>query len=148
MTFYITVALDCAFRTRKNPAAMNKLLIAAPIAFATLLTACGEPTTIVSNGPADVTKAELAKAPPVKLPPALLDTKTYRCQPGNAVFYVDWFNDNTSAAIKTKKDGSPTALTAPAVGQPFVGGGYTVTGNATATSVKIDGPAGKLTCSG
>jgi len=124
---------------------MNKLLLAAPLALATLLAACGQPETVVANGPADPTKDEIAKAPPVKLPPALLDSKTYRCQPGNAVFYVDWFNDNT-ASLKTKKDGTGTALAAPAAGQPLTGGGYTVTGSATAASVGIDGPAGKLTC--
>lgn len=125
---------------------MIKLSLAAPLAAALLLAACGEPTTIVSNGPADVTKAEIAAAPPVKLPPALLDTKTYRCQPGNAVLYVDWFNDNTSANLKTKKDGTPTALTAPAAGQAFAGGGYTITGSATSTGIEVTGPKGKLSC--
>jgi hypothetical protein len=126
---------------------MIKLSLAAPLAAALLLAACGEPTTIVSNGPADPTKADIAAAPPVKLPPALLDTKTYRCQPGNAVLYVDWFNDNTSANLKTKKDGTPTALTAPASGQPFAGGGYTVTGSATSSGIEVNGPKGKLSCS-
>lgn len=126
---------------------MNKLLLAAPLGLAVLLAACGEPTTIVANGPADPTKDQLDSAPPVKLPPALLDSKTYRCQPGNALFYVDWFNDNTSANLKVaKKDATPIPVTAPAAGQPFVGGGYTITGKPAATSVTIEGPSGKLTC--
>ena len=126
---------------------MIKLSPAAPLAAALLLAGCGGPTTIVSNGPADPTKADIEKAPPVKLPPALLDSKTYRCQPGNAVLYVDWFNDNTSANIKTKKDGTPTALTASAGGQPFTGGGYTVVGSATSSGIEVTGPKGKLSCS-
>lgn len=122
----------------------TRLPAAAVLVF--LLAGCGPPTTITSNGPADVTANEIAKAPPVKLPPALLDSKTYRCQPGNSVFYVDWFNDNTTATLRTKKDGDPIPLTAPTGGQPFVGGGYTVTGSATSTGVEIKGPAGKLNC--
>ena len=127
---------------------MHKLALTAPIALATLLVGCGPPTTITSNGPADVTATEIAKAPPVKLPPALLDSKTYRCQPGNTVYYVDWFNDNMTATLKTKKDGDPIPLSAPVGGQPYVGGGYTVTGSATATGIEIKGPTGKLACTG
>jgi hypothetical protein len=141
-------ALDALFRTRKRHKSMNKLLLAAPLSLAVLLAACGEPAPIVANGPADPTQADVANAPPVKLPPALLDSKTYRCQPGNALFYVDWFNDNTSANLKTKKDAAPIAVTAPAAGQPFVGGGYTITGAPAGASVTIDGPSGKLTCTG
>lgn len=122
---------------------MNKLILAAPLALATLLAACGQPETIVSNGPADPTKAEIAAAPPVKLPPAVLASKTYRCQPGNAVLYVDWFNDNT-ATLKPKKDADPIAL----AGTPLAGGGYTVEGSATAATVSITGPSGKLSCAG
>lgn len=125
---------------------MHKLISGAPLALAALLASCGPPTTITSNGPADVTANEIAAAPPVKLPPALLASKTYRCQPGNSVLYVDWFNDNTTASLKTKKDGTATALTAPAGGEPFTGGGYTVTGSATSTGVEIAGPSGKLSC--
>lgn len=125
---------------------MNKLALTAPLALATVLASCGPPTTITSNGPTDVTASEIAKAPPVKLPPALLASKTYRCQPGNSVYYVDWFNDSMTATLKTKKDGTAVALAAPAGGQPYVGGGYTLTGTATATGVEIKGPAGKLAC--
>lgn len=125
---------------------MNKLAFSAPLALAALLAACGQPTTITSNGPTDVTAGEIAKAPPVKLPPALLASKTYRCQPGNTVYYVDWFNDGMTATLKTKKDGSPIALAAPKDGEPYLGGGYILTGTATATGVEIKAPAGKLAC--
>ena len=118
-------------------------LTAAALSVTVLLAACGQPTTITAGAPNDPTANEVAAAPPVKLPPAMLASKTYRCQPGNAVLYINWFNDNTSAAIKQKKDDTPVALTAPAKGEPFVGGGYTVKGSADASKVTVTAPGGK-----
>ncbi|WP_174273504.1 hypothetical protein [Sphingomonas bacterium] len=123
-------------------------LTAAALSIATLLAGCGEPTTITAGAPNDPTATAVAAAPPVKLPPAMLASKTYRCQPGNAVLYIDWFNDNTSANIKKKKEDAPTALAAPAAGAPFAGGGYVVKGSATDASVSVTAPGGAAqTCS-
>lgn len=122
---------------------MKRTLTAAALSATVLLAACGEPTTITAGAPNDPTANEVASAPPVKLPPAMLASKTYRCQPGNEVLYISWFNDNTTANVKKKKDDTPVALTAPAAGQPFAGGGYVVKGSAEAAKVNVTPPGGK-----
>ena len=53
------------------------LLRAAPVAAFALLAAC-QPTTVTGGGDNDPTANEIATAPPVKLPPAMLASKTYR----------------------------------------------------------------------
>lgn len=120
----------------------NTLLRATPLAAFALLAACNtQPTTITSGGPNDPTANEIAAAPPVKLPPALLATKQYRCK-DNSVVFVDWFNDQMSANFKTKKDGAPIHLTAEVAGQPYSGEGYQLTGTATAKSITFKKPGG------
>ncbi|WP_420140520.1 hypothetical protein [Sphingomonas sp.] len=121
---------------------MNKLLISAPALSAILLlAACNtqpETVTAASNDP-DANAA--AAAPPVKLPPAMLASKTYRCK-DNSLLYVDWFNDGTTANIRADKGGTPTPLTASAAGEPFSGGGYTVVGTPDAKTATITKPGG------
>lgn len=126
---------------------IKQTLTAAALSATALLASCGPPTTITAGAPNDPTADKIAAAPKVTLPPAMLASKTYRCQPGNEVLYVNWFNDNTTANIKKKKDDTPVALTAPAKGQPFSGGGYVVKGSADTAKVTITPPGGKdLTC--
>lgn len=115
---------------------------AALIAPLALLAGCNsKPTTITGGGPADPTASQIAAAPPVKLPPALLATKSYRCK-DNSLIYIDWFNDQMTANLKTKKDGTPVHLTAEAAGQPYSGEGYQLTGTATGPSVTFKNPSG------
>jgi hypothetical protein len=118
---------------------LQKILGATPLAALLLLAACDtKPTTIVAGGgPVDPDAEKLKNAPPVKLPPAILANKSYRCK-DNSLIYVDWFNDNQSANLHLKEKGAnPIVLAAPSVGAPFVGGDYTLTGNATAKSVNL-----------
>jgi hypothetical protein len=116
---------------------MNIAFRAIPLSALVLLAACdSKPTTIVGAGPVDVDAEKIKAAPPVKLPPAMLATKQYRCK-DNKVVFVDWFNDGTSANFKSKKDATPVALTAPASGQPYVGGDVTVTGTVDAKSITV-----------
>ncbi len=118
-------------------------LRAVPLVAVLALAACNnKPTTIVAGGPADPTASQIAAAPPVKLPPALLATKSYRCK-DNSLVYIDWFNDNTTASLHLKKkDATATHLTAQAAGQPFSGEGYELTGTPTSASVTYKAPGG------
>jgi len=120
------------------------LLRAAPIAAFALLAAC-QPTTVTAGADNDPTANEIAAAPPVKLPPAVLSSKQYRCK-DNTLVFVDFFNDSTTANLKTKKDGQPIALTAPEAGKSYVGGGYEVTGKAGDKSITVKGPNGSQSC--
>ena len=115
-----------------------KTLRAAPLAALFLLAACdSHPTTIVAGGPADPDADKIKAAKPVKLPPAILANKSYRCK-DNSLIYIDWFNDNQTANLHLKeKTGNPIPLAAPSVGAPFVGGDYTLTGDANSKSVNL-----------
>ncbi|UAK24932.1 hypothetical protein [Sphingomonas nostoxanthinifaciens] len=126
----------------------NVLLRAVPLAALALLSACdSKPTTITGAGPVDTTANEIAAAPPVKLPPAVLASKQYRCK-DNSLAFVDFMNDGTSANYRTKKEGTPTALTAPAAGQPYAGGDVTVTGQATDKSITLKAGGKSQECDG
>ena len=121
---------------------MNIALRALPLSALVLLAGCdNKPTTIVGGGPVDTTANQIAAAPPVKLPPALLATKSYRCK-DNTLVYVDWFNDQLTANLKLEKAGDPIHLTAEVAGQPFSGGGYQLTGTPTSASISFKKPGG------
>ena len=80
----------------------------------------------------------------MELPPAVAATVTFRCQPGNALRFVDFFQGDKLANLRIAKDATPIQLKADEAGKPYVGGGYTLTGNA--KSATIEGADGKLTC--
>jgi hypothetical protein len=122
---------------------MQKIVPAAlaPLALSLLLAACGQPETITAGNIADPDAEKIKAAPPVKLPPAMLASTTYRCK-DNSVVSIDWFNDGTTANIRPKKVGEPVALTAPAPGQPYVGSDYELTGTADAKSITVKKPGG------
>ncbi len=118
---------------------MNQFFLRAmPLAALALLAACdSKPTTIVAGGPSDPDAAKIKAAPPVKLPPAMLASKSYRCK-DNSLIYIDWFNDNETANLRLKeKTASPTNLTAPSAGAPYTGGGYELTGTADAKTITL-----------
>ena len=100
------------------------ILRSAPFAALILLAACdSQPTTIVAGGPADPDADKIKAAKPVKLPPAVLANKSYRCK-DNSLVYIDWFNDNQTANLHVKdKAATPVNLSSPTPGGPFSGGG-------------------------
>lgn len=114
------------------------ILRATPLAALFLLAACdSQPTTIVAGGPADPDADKIKSAPPIKMPPAMLASKSYRCK-DNSLVYIDWFNDNQTANLHLKdKSATPIVLNAPKAGDPYVGDAYTLTGTATAKSVTL-----------
>lgn len=112
---------------------------AASLAAVLLLSACNSKPDTVTAGPADPDAATVAAAPPVALPPAIQDSRTYRCN-DNSLVYVDFFAGGTTANFRTEKGGTPVALTAPAAGQPLTAeGGYSVGGNAKTTEIASPG---------
>ena len=114
------------------------ILRATPLAALFLLAACdSQPTTIVAGGPADPDADKIKSAPPVKLPPAVLANKSYRCK-DNRLVYIDWFNDNQTANLHLKdKTATPVVLSAPKAGEAYVGSGYTLTGTPTSKSITL-----------
>ncbi|HET9509679.1 MAG TPA: hypothetical protein VFO80_00885 [Sphingomonas sp.] len=126
---------------------MNTRILASAAALTLLsLSACGEKQPeVVDTRAADPMAEQLKNATAVELPPSIEKAVTFRCQPGNGLIYVDFFQGRKLANVRTEKTGTPTQLTAPEAGQPFVGGGYTIDG--TPESIKYTAP-GKpaLTC--
>ncbi len=117
-------------------------ILPAAAAFALLsLTACGQsaPEEVDSRAP-DPMAEQLKNAAPVELPPAVAATATFRCK-DNSLIYVDFFHGEKTANLRTEKGGTPTAMTAPAAGQPYTGGGYTVSGNPQAIELTAPGKA-------
>jgi hypothetical protein len=118
----------------------SRLLTAAVLGTSLFLAACNsKPETIVANGPTDPDAAALNAAAPVALPPMVTQSRTYRCA-DNRLVYVDFFSNNT-ANYKTAKDGSPTVLTAPAPGKPYVAEGYSISGDGPTVDIAAPGKA-------
>ena len=126
---------------------MNRISFALALAVAAALAGCDKQDhTITSGDPADPMAAELAKAPPVQLPPAILASKTYRCK-DNSIVYVDFLNDNKTAAVRSTSDGTPTLLIMVEAGKPYIADGYSLTGAATGSSVTLTRPGkGSQSC--
>ena len=125
---------------------MQKSTILAAAAFASLaaLAACNKEPEVVDTT-ADPQAEELAKAPPVTLPPAIRETKTYRCK-DNSVVYVSFMDDGLTAMVRDKQEEPPLAkLKAPKEGEPFVADGFALSGSG--DSVTYTSPdSGTLTC--
>jgi len=108
------------------------LLAAAASAALFVLSACEQRAPEMVNS-YDPQAAALQNAAPVQLPPAVTDSRTYRCA-DNSLYYVDFYNNNT-ATIRTRQDGPTTMLTAEGGAPPYRGGDYTVSANAANTSI-------------
>ncbi len=126
--------------------AMIYRILPAAAALALLsLAACENKVEEVDTRAPDPMAEQLKNAAPVELPPAIEAAVTFRCQPGNSLVYVDFFQGRKMANLRTEKTGTPVQLTAPAAGEPFTGGGYTVSG--TPKSITYTAPGkGELSC--
>jgi hypothetical protein len=104
-------------------------LLAAGLAATLSLAACNTEPEVVEANP-DPQAAELAKAPPVELPPAIVASRTYRCK-DNSLVYIDFMSNNSAFVRKTKGGEPPLAtVTAETAGGEFKSAdGYTVSGN-------------------
>lgn len=81
----------------------------------------------------------------VVLPPSITASKVYRCK-DNSLVYIDWLSDG-SARVKANKNDRSTPVKAPAVGEPLVAEGYSLTGSATASPITLTRPGtGSQTC--
>jgi hypothetical protein len=102
-------------------------LAAACVAATLSLAACQQETEVVETP--DPQAAELAKAPPVELPPAIQASRTYRCK-DNSLVYIDFYTNNTAKVRKTKGGEPPEAtLTAETAGGAYKAEGYSISGN-------------------
>lgn len=124
----------------------TRFLPLAAVASLFALAACNSQSTpeVVDSNP-DPMAANLAKAAPVELPPAIKADKTMRCKDGSLV-YVTFFQGDKQAVVRTEKAGTPTVLKAAEAGQPLTAdGGWSMTGSTSEVSLTVPGK-GKLTC--
>jgi len=126
---------------------MRLLPVAAAIALLPLA-ACNQEPEVISDRAPDPMETALKNAPAVELPPAIKATVSMRCQPGNALVFVEFFQGDKLVKLRTEKNGKATDLKAPEAGQPFTAeGGYTLTGNEKSATVELPGK-GSLSCKG
>ena len=105
------------------------IIAAASVAALLSLAACSEPE-VVQAGPDDPQAAELAKAKPVELPPAIVASRTYRCK-DNSLVFIDFMSNNTAIVRKEKGAEPPLAtVTAETAGGAYKSAdGDSVSGN-------------------
>ncbi|MBW6523292.1 hypothetical protein KZ810_07250 [Sphingomonas sp. RHCKR47] len=117
---------------------VNRLLPVAAVASLFALAACNSQSNpeVVDSNP-DPMAANLAKAAPVELPPAIKADKTMRCKDGSLV-YVTFFQGDKQAVVRTKKDGAATTLKGEAGKALTAEGGWSMTGDT--TEVKLTQP--------
>jgi uncharacterized lipoprotein YajG len=119
---------------------MKPLIISLSAAAALItLSACGQSQPeVVDNKAPDPIAAQAAQAAPVALPPAVKDSRSYRCK-DNSIIYVDYLSDDKSANLRTDKAAAPTVLTAEAPGQAYKSDGYEIVSNGASVSATIPG---------
>ncbi|MCF8706544.1 hypothetical protein [Rhizorhapis sp. SPR117] len=103
------------------------------------LSACGQSQPeVVDNKAPDPIAEQAAMAAPVQLPPAVKDSRTYRCK-DNSLIYVDFLADDKSANLRMEKTGTPTALKAEVAGEPYKFDGYELVGHGASVTATIPG---------
>jgi hypothetical protein len=118
----------------------NPLFASISLLALSALAACGQPKEeTVNQTIGDPMENQLANAPAVELPPALKSSKSYRCK-DNSLVYIDLFEGDKQANIRTEKGGKPTVLKAPEAGKPLEAeGGYKLEGSGGTLTVTLPG---------
>lgn len=119
----------------------SRLLAAAPLVALFALGGCTSEPIKVGEA-ADPHANELKNAPPVQLPPSIKEAKAYRCR-DNSLVHITFLSDDTTAIIRETAGAEPpkATLVAPAAGQPFVSGDYSLTGSGATVTYKAPGKA-------
>jgi hypothetical protein len=111
---------------------------------AAALAACNN-KPIEGKGPPDPMERELANAAPVELPPAIAASKTYRCK-DNSLVTIDWLQGGKGAYVHGNGQAQTHVKAAePVEGKPastalVAEGGYSLSGDATASTVSVTLP--------
>ena len=117
---------------------------AALVAASLSLSACNSEPEVIQANP-DPQEKELAKAPPVTLPPAIKATRTYRCK-DNSLVYVTFMADDMTAMVRDKQEEPPVAtLKAPAPGEAYAAEGFSLSGSGNTVTYKSP-DAGSQSC--
>ena len=115
----------------------TRFLAAAPAACLALAACNMQPETVTADDVPDPQAAELAKAPPVELPPAIAASRTYRCK-DNSLVYIDFYTNDT-ALVRKERGGEAVTLAAAEGNPPYTADGYSVSANADEISYTAPG---------
>ena len=115
---------------------MIKLAPLAAAAVFLTLGACKQETIVARTG--DDMQNQLANAPKVELPPAVKSSKAYRCK-DNSLVYIDLFQGDKMANVRTTKTSTPVMLKADEAGKPLIAEGYSVSGTGDTLTVERPG---------
>ncbi|HEY9552366.1 hypothetical protein [Allosphingosinicella sp.] len=121
----------------------TQIFAAASVAALLSLAACNQEPEVISANGVDPQADELAKAPPVELPPAIQASRTYRCD-DNSLVYATFYTNNT-VKVSAEQGVNGTILTAQDGQPPFVAEGYSLSANADEVSYTAPGK-GTQTC--
>ena len=125
----------------------SPLLLSAAAALLALAACNNKPKQpqVLDTNP-DPMAAELANRAPVDLPPAIKADKSMRCQPGNILLYVTFFEGDKLAFVRTERGGAINRLTAANAGDPLTAdGGWKLTGDPDHATITQPGK-GEFTC--
>jgi hypothetical protein len=129
---------------------MKSPLLLSSVAALFALAACNsKPQTpeVIDTNP-DPMAAELANRAPVELPPAMTADESMRCQPGNILLYVTFFQGDKLTFVRTEKGGEIHRLTAEKAGDPLTAeGGWKLVGNEKNATITVPGK-GEFKCKG
>lgn len=143
----LSVLTDIAACAKRLGDMKSPLALAATAALITLAACNSQAPEVVDANP-DPMAAELANRAPVELPPAMKADKSMRCQPGNILLYVTFFQGDKLAFVRTEKGGAINRLTAEKAGDPLTAaGGWKLTGTPTSAKISVPGKA-DYTCKG
>jgi hypothetical protein len=138
------VGLDDPLVRAPVAAVMKRNAITIGLVAAAALAGCNKENHTIVAG--DTNDSNVVTNAAVVLPPSIAASKTYRCG-DNSVVFVDWLSDNKSANVRTEATGSATSVVAAEPGKPLTGGGYSLTGSATGSSITVSRPGhGSQTC--
>ena len=78
----------------------------------------------------------------------LTASRSYRCK-DNSLFYIDFFNDEVTAHLRTERNGPFTILKAPEAGTPYVGEGYSLSRGPGGATIQVIRPGKQgMSCKG
>lgn len=124
---------------------MTRTLMIAPLMAAAALCGCdnGSNTVVLNPDGTEVNEAQEQAVQNVQLPPAIVDSDTFRCK-DNSLVAVEWLSDGTTNTARvTPEGGTAVSLTQSEAGGPFTAEGASLTGEAKAETVTYNGQSCK-----
>ena len=126
---------------------MKLTLLAATAAVLALAACDSKPTAPAAPAAIDpMAINSTAPAVPVELPPAIKSSQAYRCK-DNSVVYVDLFQGDAQASLKTDPKGPATMLKGEAGKELTADGGYALSVKGKTLAITLPGKA-KQDCDG